>query len=231
MQMHKHDAPCPKPTAAFILHQLGIDAYNRENIEAALRFMSMACAQREAPVECHRNYAEILHRCGRLDEAEAAARRAVRRDPNSADAWDTLGTILVDRGAFAESRDCYQTAVQIRPDFLAALNNLAVVLHVLGKFEASEACYRQALKLQSDNLEVQLNFAIFLGELKRYREAVEVAERILPCYPKNSQLHYAMRHWHANAIQCGHSPAGRRGGADGQRQKKSNAEASRPTSS
>ena len=169
MRMHKCDTPCLKPTAALILHQLGIDAYNRENAEVALRFMPMACAQPESPAQCHRDHAEMLHRCGRLDKAEAAARIAVQRDPDCADAWDTLGTILVDRGAFAESANCYQTAVQLKPDFLAALNNLAVVLHILGKFDAAKASYRRALKLQSDNLEVQLNFAHFLGELERNR--------------------------------------------------------------
>jgi len=169
MQMHKHDTPCSKPTAAFILHQLGITAYNCKNFEVALRFMSLACAQPEAPAQCHRNHAEMLHRCGQLDEAEAAARLAIQRDSDCADAWDTLGTILVDRGALAESRDCYQIAVQIKPDFLAALNNLAVVLHNLGQLDASEAYYRRALNLQPDSLEIQLNFANLLRELKRRR--------------------------------------------------------------
>ena len=156
-------------TAAFILHQLGITAYNCKNFEVALRFMSLACAQPEAPAQCHRNHAEMLHRCGQLDEAEAAARLAIQRDSDCADAWDTLGTILVDRGALAESRDCYQIAVQIKPDFLAALNNLAVVLHNLGQLDASEAYYRRALNLQPDSLEIQLNFANLLRELKRRR--------------------------------------------------------------
>src|SRR5215467_15830705 len=137
MQMHKHDTPCSKPTAAFILHQLGIGAYNRKKIEVALRFMSMACAQPEAPALCHRNHAEMLHRCGRLHEAEAAARRAVQLDSNCVEAWDSLGTIMFDQGALLESRDSYQAAVDIKPDFLPALNNLAVVLYKLAQFNAS----------------------------------------------------------------------------------------------
>src|SRR5215472_2355267 len=189
MQMHKHDTPCFKPTAAFILHQLGITAYDCKNFEVALRFMSMACAQPEAPALCHRNHAEMLHRCGQLDKAEAAARLAIQRDCGCVDAWDTLGTILVDRGELTESRDCYETAVQIKPDFLPALNNLAVVLHNLGQLDESEACYRRALNLQPDKLEIQLNFANLLGELKRYREALEVAERVLGCCPKSNEMH------------------------------------------
>jgi len=187
--MHKHDTPCPKPTAAFILHQLGIAAYNRGDIEAALRLMSMACAQLEAPALCHRDHAEMLHRCGRLDAAEAAARLAVQRDPDCAHAWDTLGTILVDKGALAESRDCYQTAVQIQLDFLPALNNLAVVLHTLGQLDASEDFFKRALNLQSDSLEIQLNLAHLLRTLKRHNKALEIAERVIDGCPKDSELH------------------------------------------
>jgi len=112
MRMHKCDTPCLKPTAALILHQLGIDAYNRENAEVALRFMSMACAQPESPAQCHRDHAEMLHRCGRLDKAEAAARIAVQRDPDCADAWDTLSTILVDR-----RRRSRKVAIATKPPF------------------------------------------------------------------------------------------------------------------
>jgi tetratricopeptide (TPR) repeat protein len=208
MQMRKHDMPCPKPTAAFVLHQLGIAAYNCQDIELAIRFMSMACAQPEAPAQCHRNHAEILHRCGRLDKAEAAARLAVHRDSCCVDAWDTLGTILFDRGALAESRDCYQKAVQIKPDSLASLNNLAVVLHSLEQFDASEACYRRALSLQSDNFEIQLNLANLLRELKRYREALEVTRRALGSCPENNELRSIALELKRNLTQDVSSQAG-----------------------
>lgn len=188
MQVHKCDTSRHEPTAAFILHQLGVIAYNGKKIDVALTFMSMACAQPEAPALCHRNYAEMLHRCGQSERAEAAARLAVQRDSSCVDAWDTLGTILFANGALAESRDCYQTAVQIKPDFFPALNNLAVVLQKLGQFDESEFYYRSALSLQSDNLEIQLNFGNLLMELKRYREALEVAKRIIDGCPKDTEL-------------------------------------------
>ncbi|HWN50777.1 MAG TPA: tetratricopeptide repeat protein [Xanthobacteraceae bacterium] len=187
MQMHEHDATSrPGPTAAFILHQLAITAYNRKNIEVALRFMARACARPEAPGQCHRNHAEMLHRCGRSVEAEAAARLAIRRDQDCAEAWDTLGTILADRGALVESRDCYQTAIQIAPMFLQPLNNLGVVLHNLGQFDEAVACYRRALNLQPENLKIQLNFAKLLADLKRYREGLEVVNRVLNRCPENT---------------------------------------------
>ena len=173
--MHEHNATSyPEPTSTYILHQTAISAYNCKNMEVALRFMALACAHPEAPGQCHRNYAEMLHRCGQSIEAEAVARVAVRHDANCAEAWDTLGTILAERGAFMESRDCYQMAVRIDPMFLQALNNLAVVFHNLGQFEHAASCYRRALNLQPQSVEIQLNFANLLADSKQRREDVRI---------------------------------------------------------
>jgi tetratricopeptide (TPR) repeat protein len=200
--MRKNNATsCPEPTEAFILHQIAIAAYNCKNIEKALKFMALASARPEAPGQCHRNHAEILHRCGRSVEAEAAARLAVRHDQDSAEGWDTLGTILADRGALTESRDCYQMAVQIDPMFLQPLNNLAVVLHNLGEFEDSAACYRRALDLQPENVEIQLNFANLLADLKRYREGLEIVKRVLDLCPENTESHYMALEIRRNLMQ------------------------------
>src|SRR5215470_16903549 len=130
---------------AAVMHNLGVSALQRGKVETALKFVSRACAHPEAPAVWHRNHAEILDRCGNSQAAEAAARLAVRREPDCASAWETLGTILIQRGALAESCACYARAVQIHPTFQQALNNLAVTLDRLGQLAAAEARYRQVL--------------------------------------------------------------------------------------
>src|SRR5215831_16901663 len=113
---------------AAVMHSLGVSAFQRGKVETALKFISRACAHPEAPAVWHRNHAEILDRRGNSKGAEAAARLALSRDPNYAEAWETLGTILVQRGKHAESCACYEKAVEINPNFVQALNNLAVIL-------------------------------------------------------------------------------------------------------
>jgi len=46
------------------VHELGISAFQRGDIEVALKFMLRACADPEAPAIRHRNYAEMLDRHG-----------------------------------------------------------------------------------------------------------------------------------------------------------------------
>jgi cytochrome c-type biogenesis protein CcmH/NrfG len=188
MQMYENDATSPSsPTIAFVLHQAAVAAYDCRKIDVALRFMALACARPEAPGQCHRNYAEMLHRSGQSVKAEAAARLAVKRDPGCVEAWDTLGTILADRGALKESGDCYQRAIRIDPAFVQSLNNLAVVLYHLGQSKDAAAFYRRALKFGPENVEVQLNYANFLMDSKRHHESPEISNRSSASRTANKQ--------------------------------------------
>jgi len=190
MQVHQHDmAPGPDKAEAGVLHELGMSAFQRGNMEVALRFMSRACAFTEAPALWHRNHAEILDRAGNSQAAEAAVRLALQRDPNCASAWETLGTILVQRGCLAESCECYERAVQIDPNFWQAFNNLAVALDRLGRLDAAELRYKQVLRLVPDSLDIQLNFATLLAELGRYQEELRIVQHVLDGHPNLMRAH------------------------------------------
>jgi len=175
--------------AAAVMHGLGVSAFQSGKIEAALRFISRACTHPEAPAAWHRDHAEILDRCGNSEAAETAARLALSRDPNCAAAWETLGTILVQRGDHAGSCVCYEKAVEIEPNFVQALNNLAVTLDRLGRHKAAAARYRQVLRLVPQSPEIQLNFATLLGDLGDYREALAIVREVLDCYPDLMRAH------------------------------------------
>jgi Flp pilus assembly protein TadD len=167
-----------------VFYQLAMSAFRRANITIALRFMSRACARPEAPALWHRNHAEMLDRGGQLEAAEGAARLALRRDPNCASAWETLGTILVQCGALGESRTCYENAIRIEPTFFQALNNLAVTSERLGQFGAAEALYKQALRVAPANAEVQLNLATLLRKLGRYPEGFKIVRQVRQRHPE-----------------------------------------------
>jgi tetratricopeptide (TPR) repeat protein len=176
-------APGSGQTEASVLYGLGMSAFQRGDIDVALKFMSRACAAPEAPAIWHRNYAEILDRQGNPEAAEAEARHSVRLDPNCASGWETLGTILVQRGLLEESCDCYESAVRIDPSFAHALNNLAVILNRLGKLDSAEERFRQVLRLVPNAAEIQLNLATLLGELGRHEEGLAIAREVCDRYP------------------------------------------------
>jgi len=172
---------------AVVMHNLAVSAFRLGKMEAALKFISRACAHAEAPASWHRNHAEILDRCGNSTAAEAAARLALSRDPDHAGTWDTLGTILAQRDSHAESCACYKRAVEIEPNSVQALNNLAVTLARLGRRKAAVARYRQALSLAPESPQIQLNFATLLGELGHYQEGLEIVRAVLDLCPDSTR--------------------------------------------
>jgi Flp pilus assembly protein TadD len=198
MNLHKsHITSGSNQTEASVLYELGILAFRRVEVEFALNFMSRACADPNAPAIWHRDYAEMLDRHGHSGAAEAAARLAVRTDPDCASAWETLGTILFQRGSLEESCDCYATAVRIDPTFARALNNLAVALDHMGRLECAEERYRQALRLVPDSADIQLNLATLLGELGRRREGLEIVWGVLDRCPNMMRAHSLAREFKA----------------------------------
>jgi superkiller protein 3 len=211
MQVEKCDtASGSGQTQASVLHQLGISAFQRGDAEVALKFMARACADPEAPAIWHRNYAEMLDRRGNSEAAETAARLAVRLEPGCASAWETLGTILVQRGSLQESCDCYATAVRIDPTFAHALNNLAVTLDRMGQLEAAEERYRQVLCLVPDSAEIQLNLATLLGEMGRHQEGLEIAREVRDRRPDMMRAHALMTEF-KNALKVRKSTPPRHG--------------------
>jgi tetratricopeptide (TPR) repeat protein len=176
-------APGGSQMEASVLYGLGMSAFQRGDIDVALKFMSRACADPEAPAIWHRNHAEMLDRQGNSEAAEAEARLSVRLDPNCSSGWETLGTILVQRGLLEESCDCYETAVRIDPSFAHALNNLAVTLNRLGRLASAEERFRQVLRLVPDAAEIKLNLATLLGELGRHQEGLAIAREVCDRYP------------------------------------------------
>lgn len=68
---------------------------------------------------------------GRLDEAEAACRKALAIKPAYADAHSNLGVVLHDLGRWGEAADSYRRALEIRPNSAETLQNLGATLQNL----------------------------------------------------------------------------------------------------
>ena len=75
-----------------------------------------------------RMHAEILLQRGELAGALNLAQKAVEKDKNSAAAWDTLGSVLVEQSALKEAYLCYTNALKLDKDFSSAANNIGATL-------------------------------------------------------------------------------------------------------
>jgi len=151
------------------------------------------------------NYARLLRKMGRLDEAIEQFRRAAAAgstrmtgEPVSrlADVHFQLAHALSAKGDYADAVEHYRESIRLDP----TLNpgrvqfNLAVMLEKLGRMEEARAAFRAALPPMREQLaekprDPQLLFAVGRSLVAQgaYAEAVEVLERCLAVNPQHAE--------------------------------------------
>lgn len=133
------------PTAES-LDAVGFRYYQLGVLDAAHRFYSRALAANPHDVGALDGRARIARNWGQLGDALGDASRATYYGPRSAQAWNTLGTILQMAGRSSEAADAYRRAIALDGQAVYAMNNLCYLSFVAGEMhEAMEQCSRALL--------------------------------------------------------------------------------------
>lgn len=103
--------------------------------------------QRPQNVRAHSGLGVALVREGRLEEAEAAYRRALEIDPAYPEAAYNLGRVLSRLERHAEALEAYLAALKLSPDNFKAHNNAGNTLLRLGRPAEAEARFRDVIRL------------------------------------------------------------------------------------
>jgi Tfp pilus assembly protein PilF len=77
-------------------------------------------------------------------EAEQRMLAALRADPGSAEAHNTLGSIYLQGGDLEKARRQFEEAIRLQPKLASAHYNLGLVLQQQGKTEAAAQEFRAA---------------------------------------------------------------------------------------
>src|SRR5215831_9615077 len=116
-----------------------------------------------ASLEAHFNLGNALMGQGKLDEAIAAYRRAIRSKPDYAAAYPNLGNVLMDQGRLDEAIAAYRRAIGIKPDLAEAYSNLGNALAGQGKLDEAIAAYRQAIGFKPGVSKAFSNLLVWLN--------------------------------------------------------------------
>lgn len=84
---------------------------------------------------------------GSLAEAERLFREALARDERDAEAWNSLGVVLIGQGERARGIDALRTALRLVPTHLEAHRNLGVALDRQGRRGEAIVHYERFLSL------------------------------------------------------------------------------------
>jgi tetratricopeptide (TPR) repeat protein len=116
-------ATAANPKSAAAWQGLGNALLTLRRADEAVEAYQRSIELRPAAPAYH-NLALALAEAGRLQEAEAASRRAIQLQPDDANAHLTLGNILLAQGKREEAAAQYAEALRLRPDLDAACARL-----------------------------------------------------------------------------------------------------------
>lgn len=124
--------------------------------------------------------ADALANSGKLDEATALLQSLIDRDPLNADALNSLGYMLADRGVrLTEAVSLIERALKVEPENPAYLDSLAWALFKQGKAEDAEAPMRKAATARPEESVIQDHLGDVLARRGKSDEAIAAWQRAL----------------------------------------------------
>jgi len=124
-----------------------------------------------------------LHRAGKLAEAERLYRLVLQGNPRHPDALTLLGTVCLQRGAFAEGIALIDRSLALAPKQPNALVNRGNALSALQRFDEALASYDRAIALDAKLREAFNNRGNALRDLHRPDEALASYDRAIALDP------------------------------------------------
>ena len=102
------------------LHYLGVIHLQRRQFETAIDLLARAAAALPNDAGVRINLANALKAAGRLSQAEATYRDALRLNPNVAEAWFNLAALLRQDNRLEPAADAYDRGLALKSDLGAA---------------------------------------------------------------------------------------------------------------
>jgi tetratricopeptide (TPR) repeat protein len=129
--------------------------------------------------------AVILHRAGRLAEAEQFYAAILAADPRHFDALHLLGLLRHQQGHSLDALRVIAAALNTNPKSVDALSNYGIVLAALNHHDAALESFDKALALARDHVHVLNNRGLTLAALGRRAEALASWDEALAIDPNH----------------------------------------------
>lgn len=120
------------------------------------------------------------------DDAIAHLERAVKLEPENADAWRDLGEVLLFEHRLDEASKAFRQAVELRPNDVAALVQLAHTAYASGDPEHAIGAIRQAVERDPQSLGARRALLEIYRAARRPEEALAAAEELAESDPTDT---------------------------------------------
>ena len=137
----------------------------------------------------HYNYAELLTRHGRSDEAITHYREAIRINPIFAEPHTNLGILLLARHQPDIAIEQFEEAARLDPDLDQAWTNLANTLIQVGRPDEAVARIEQAIRRHPGRYHLRLTLASALIDTRQLDEAIRQCKQVLAMSPDQPEAY------------------------------------------
>lgn len=173
------------PAHPHALHLLGV-VYMQKGIPAqAIELIEKALPALGKDAGAHNNYGLALLALSRLNEAEAAFRKATKLDFRFSDAYNNLAHMKNLEGNLLEARKFSQKALEANPNKAEALWNLAECEMRLKMTQSAIDGYRKYTRLRPNDSNAYLKLGSALFAMNQTDQAIQVLQQGLAVDPGN----------------------------------------------
>lgn len=116
---------------------------------------------------------------GLFDEVIACCQKAVRLNPDYADAHYNLAQAYMHQQRSEEAVQSYRQFLRLHPDHADAHNTMGLALENLGRVDEAIRCYRDALRLNPKHADACYNLGNVLPQIGDVEKAVECYQQAL----------------------------------------------------
>lgn len=162
-----------EPDNAPALEQLSQLLIDEGRSEEAIKLLTLAAGDSASP-DIYDLLGDAYSQAKDYTKAEAAYRKAMEGDPDSADHVRGLAQALLAQDKYPEALEQYKKLSELEPGTAENYIRMAQLYRRLGKFDQAESSLLRAKQLAPGNLEVLYNEALLYEDQGRFSDALNV---------------------------------------------------------
>ncbi len=172
---------------------IGIKAYTKNDIGAAIYYFKEALKLDAGMVEARKRLALAYYRNGMLDEAINEYATVAKVEPGNEQLHNMLGIIYYTMGKTDKAIEEYQRAINANPTNPKYYNNLGVAYYAGNSLDLAQTQYQKALELMPDDVDVHINLGAVYHDKGLLQDSIHEYEKALKQGGvKNSRAYFGL---------------------------------------
>lgn len=174
------------PTHLHALTNIGELLLVQKQPQLALDYFKRVLEREPKFYEAIGNKISALIACGRLDEAEAAVKKALVHFPESAGLHVNHGSVLMTKGEYRLAFQATRQALEIEPHHREALVNLALLQGDTALLKDSVPFIKSKIDMEGESFHSLMLLSYALAADEQFAESEVIARQLIEQYPTHA---------------------------------------------